>query len=189
MFTEQKKALTICVVAIALNTALSLLAKLFCLPMWLDTVGTIYAAIILGFPYGFVVGLINNVFWAVLTEGHNSFAYYVVSLAVAYMAAKLTSRSERPAPLALAKLFIALFAVGAILASATTIIVDAGVPTDYWGQVSRLFLIENGLAEMPSCILAVSAVKAVDTLVSLLLVAIAIAATPVKYLDAKYVLK
>lgn len=189
VFTERRRAITICLAGVAMNACLSIVARQFELPLWLDTTGTIYAAMILGFPYGFVVGLINNLFWTVLTNGYNSFAYYVVSIAVAYLAAKLTPQPVKLTPRAFIVLFIGLFVVGAMLASLTTIIVDGGMPTDYWGQRLRLDLLDGGFDPVLSCLFAVSIVKANDTLITLLIVAIGIACTPIKYRDEKRVMR
>ena len=189
MFTEKRRAITVCLVGVVLNTSLSIVARLLNLPLWLDTTGTIYTAMILGFPYGFIVGLINNLFWTVATNGYNSFAYYFVSIAVAYLAAKLTSQPTKLASRKFFIIFVGLFAVGSLVAIFTTFLVDSGVPNDYWSQVLRLHFIESGNSSFISSVFAIAIVKANDTFISLVFVMLSIACTPIKYRDKSFVMR
>lgn len=189
MFTEQRRAITICCVAVVINLVFSALARWFNLPLWLDTTGTVYASMILGFPYGFVVGLVNNVFWTIVTNGHNSFAFYLVSMAVAFVSAKASPVPARMTQRAFFKLLVLLFLVSTFFASAMTFFVSAGIPADYWGRNLMSFLMEHNVAPVLASVLSVAGIKLLDTVITLIVVTIALRLTPLKYRDSGYVIR
>lgn len=189
MFTNTKRAVVVCLVGVLLNECLSLIARLLNLPMWLDTTGTIYSSILLGFPYGFLVGLVNNLFWTIFTDGYNSFAYYIVSLAIAYASSKLAYPSKKITPLTFLKLFLILSLLGSALSSLTAFIVDNGIPTDYWSRYLMIDFISFGSNSTIACVIGITIIKVIDTLFSLLIVLVALKCTPLKYRDDEFVLK
>lgn len=144
---------------------------------------------VLGFPYGFVVGLVNNVFWTIATYGENSFAFYIVSLAVAFVAARVSPKRAKMTFKVYWELAVVLFSVGAVLASLTTLLVGGGIPVDYWGNWLFAYFESRGIDPILASIASVSVVKALDTVVTLLLVGLALNLTPLRYLDDSYVLR
>lgn len=189
MFTERRRSITVCCIAVIINAVCSLAARYLNLPLWLDTAGTVYAAMILGFPYGFLVGLVNNVFWAVVTHGQNSLAFFIVSLTVAFIAAKVSPKPMKMSWRIFAKLFVLLFLLSTLLAFGTTAIVNSGIPSDYWGQ-ELLYLFESyGINPFLALLLSIASIKMLDTIVTLIVVAAAIYLTPSKYLDATFVIR
>ena len=79
-------------IACSMNAMLSILVYFFKLPMWLDTVGTIYISIIMGSSFGFCTGLVNNIVFSGFLYGYNSMSYYFVSYLVALIAGKYSKK-------------------------------------------------------------------------------------------------
>ena len=81
--------LVLCVVCIALNIALSRLAALAGIPLYLDSVGTVLAAVISGYLPGMLTGFLTNILlW--LVNGDGTTVYYgVISVLIAAVTAFL----------------------------------------------------------------------------------------------------
>lgn len=189
LFTERKRAILVCVVAITINLICSAVVRCLNLPLWLDTTGTVYAAMVLGFPYGFVVGLVNNAFWTIVTHGHNSFAFYIVSMAAALIAAKVSPTPAKMTGRVFAELLLFLFLVSALLAFATTLFVSNGISSDFWGQWLMYYFEGNGMNPICALMFSIAGIKLLDTAVTLIAVSIVLKLTPLKYLDPASVLR
>jgi energy-coupling factor transport system substrate-specific component len=72
MFTEHKRKGYIFFISVGMNFVLFLLVQILNLPLWLDTVGTMYISISLGFLPGVLVGAINNIFLSLFFFGESS---------------------------------------------------------------------------------------------------------------------
>ena len=59
MLTDKKRKTIIFLIAVMQNLVFFVVSYFTKLPLWLDTTGTIYISILLGYQFGFCVGLIN----------------------------------------------------------------------------------------------------------------------------------
>jgi energy-coupling factor transport system substrate-specific component len=73
-------------VAVAINYVGKEVANVLNLPMWLDSIGTILAAVIAGPWIGAISGAVNNVFFGLTMDGGMSIIYGLTSIAIAIVA-------------------------------------------------------------------------------------------------------
>ena len=177
MYTEKKRTTIIMATAIIMNLALFLSAYYFKLPLWLDTTGTIYAAVLLGAPAGFVVAIANNLIQAFGFYGADSLLFYIVSALTAFTAGSVMKDKKRSV-LRWVLLAVYLFAICSVSSIILTFITTDGVPADYWGSTLYGLLLANGVAPAFSTMLSVAVVKILDVLISLAVVVLSVAITP-----------
>ena len=85
MLTDKKRKTIIFLIAVMQNLVFFVVSYFTKLPLWLDTTGTIYISILLGYQFGFCVGLINSLFSALFFYGYHSIIFYLVSFSVAIL--------------------------------------------------------------------------------------------------------
>lgn len=177
MFTNRKRVTMLIVIAALMNLLLFLCAYFLNLPLWLDTTGTIYAALILGFPAGFIVAIINNVIQALFFYGLESLRFYLVSALTALVTGLIMSKFAHRPVLKWFLLTLGLWVLSTSLAIFLTFIAYNGVPADHWGKLlyNRFLAIS---VPWQATVLSVGIVKTLDILVSIALVAIAWHLTP-----------
>ncbi len=84
--------LVLCLAGIALNLALSWLARLLSIPLYLDTAGTVLAAVSGGYLPGMLTGCLTNVLlWIINGDGMTVY-YSVISVLIAALAAFLARK-------------------------------------------------------------------------------------------------
>ena len=186
MYTTKKRGIIMIVIAIIMNLGLSLMVYFFKLPMWLDTVGTIYISIIMGSAFGFCVGLANNVMFSGFLYGYNSISYYFVSFYVAFVAGRNAGAPQKMSINKWIILGIKIFFGSVIIATGLSLWLDSGIPSDYWGQRIYNYLDFAGYPNVISSAVAILIIKAIDVIMSLLLTRVAIHFTPEKMLSDKY---
>ncbi len=200
LFTSKKRTVIMFIIACSLNIILSGLVFFLHLPMWLDTVGTVYISVIMGSAYGFCVGLVNNVF-STIFYGYNSAFYYIISFFVAlisglYSKRKKMMNSFNKNEKITETIFIRvvrwiilgamLFTVSGIIGSVFTLLLDRGVPSDYCGKKLYQLLAASGMESSMATVVAVLSIKFIDVIVTLILVVISIRLTPEKLILDKY---
>lgn len=84
------KLAAICVAGIALNVACAFVVQHFELPVYFDTIGTVFIAVLGGYVPGVAVGLFTNLFGAGFNINEMYFGF--VSVAIAIMSAFLAGR-------------------------------------------------------------------------------------------------
>jgi len=178
MYTEKKRIIIVIITAVLLNLMLFLLAYYLELPLWLDTTGTIYAALILGFPAGFIVAIVNNVSQALFFYGLESLRFYLVSALTALLTGIIATKFKHRRGLKWFLLTLALLVLGITLAIILNFWAYGGIPADHWGNKLYYDFLADGLRPWQSTLLSVSIVKFMDVIVSVVLVAIAHRITP-----------
>jgi energy-coupling factor transport system substrate-specific component len=73
-------------VAVGINFVGKEIANALSLPMWLDSIGTILAAVVAGPWIGAISGAVNNVFFGLTMDGGISIIYGLTSVAIAIVA-------------------------------------------------------------------------------------------------------
>lgn len=153
-------------IAIAINLVGANLALFLRLPIYLDTIGTLLIAIILGPWYAastaFLSALIN---W--MTTDIFSLYYSPVAIVVAIITGILIKRNCKPSSLLWKSLIISL--PGTIIASVITVILFKGI-TSSGSSIIAQFLHGIGLDMTSSLILVQVGTDYMDRLISLILV-------------------
>ena len=177
MFTNRKRVTILIIISALMNLFLFLCAYFLNLPLWLDTTGTIYAALILGFPAGFIVAIINNVLQALFFYGLESLRFYLVSALTALVTGLIMSKFAHKPILRWFLLALGLWILSTSLAIFLTFIAYNGIPADHWGRLLYNQLLENTVP-WKATVLSVGSIKTMDILVSIALVAIVWRLTP-----------
>ncbi|HFL1797956.1 TPA: ECF transporter S component [Streptococcus agalactiae] len=153
-------------IAIAINLVGANLALFLRLPIYLDTIGTLLIAVILGPWYAastaFLSALIN---W--MTTDIFSLYYSPVTIVVAIITGILIKRNCKPSSLLWKSLIISL--PGTIIASVITVILFKGI-TSSGSSIIAQFLHGIGLDMTSSLILVQVGTDYMDRLISLILV-------------------
>lgn len=153
-------------IAIAINLVGANLALFLRLPIYLDTIGTLLIAVILGPWYAastaFLSALIN---W--MTTDIFSLYYSPVAIVVAIITGILIKRNCKPSSLLWKSLIISL--PGTIIASVITVILFKGI-TSSGSSIIAQFLHGIGLDMTNSLILVQVGTDYMDRLISLILV-------------------
>ncbi|HEO5881258.1 TPA: ECF transporter S component [Streptococcus agalactiae] len=153
-------------IAIAINLIGANLALFLRLPIYLDTIGTLLIAVILGPWYAastaFLSALIN---W--MTTDIFSLYYSPVAIVVAIITGILIKRNCKPSSLLWKSLIISL--QGTIIASVITVILFKGI-TSSGSSIIAQFLHGIGLDMTSSLILVQVGTDYIDRLISLILV-------------------
>lgn len=153
-------------IAIAINLVGANLALFLRLPIYLDTIGTLLIAVILGPWYSastaFLSALIN---W--MTTDIFSLYYSPVAIVVAIITGILIKRNCKPSSLLWKSLIISL--PGTIIASVITVILFKGI-TSSGSSIIAQFLHGIGLDMTSSLILVQVGTDYMDRLISLILV-------------------
>ncbi|HFU1163118.1 TPA: ECF transporter S component [Streptococcus agalactiae] len=153
-------------IAIAINLVGANLALFLRLPIYLDTIGTLLIAVILGPWYAastaFLSALIN---W--MTTDIFSLYYSPVAIVVAIITGILIKRNCKPSNLLWKSLIISL--PGTIIASVITVILFKGI-TSSGSSIIAQFLHGIGLDMTSSLILVQVGTDYMDRLISLILV-------------------
>lgn len=153
-------------IAIAINLIGANLALFLRLPIYLDTIGTLLIAVILGPWYAastaFLSALIN---W--MTTDIFSLYYSTVAIVVAIITGILIKRNCKPSSLLWKSLIISL--PGTIIASVITVILFKGI-TSSGSSIIAQFLHGIGLDMTSSLILVQVGTDYIDRLISLILV-------------------
>lgn len=157
-------------ISVLMNFSFFLITYIIKLPLWLDTTGTIYASIILGFPVGFIVAIINNVTQALFFYGVDSLTFYLVSAITAFVSGSIMTKYKNRPKSRWFLLTVTLLVVSVTLAVVITFIANKGLPSDYWGQRLYFFLQQRNINKFWATVIAVSMIKILDIIVSVILV-------------------
>lgn len=178
---DGKRYLALMAVGVLLNFSLYEVAHTFHLPLWMDNVGTAYAAVILEPAAGLIVAFATNFFQSVFVYSSSSLIYYFVSASVALaFGICLRRRGElcwKRLPLAGA----CFLAVCSLLAWAITMWRTGGVSESGWEGFFAAWALARGAAAPLASLLGVGMLKAGDMLVTMAAVPLLYALTPKKW--------
>ena len=187
MLTDKKRKTALFITAVLMNLLFFFISYFTNLPLWLDTTGTIYISIILGYQFGICVGLINSVISALFFYGYQSIIFYLVSFAVAIIADNIYRKTNKRFRWVL--MFAALSFAGGFCAATLTLIFDKGVPADYWTRELYFYLLKLKLFPVLGTTVSIFAIKTLDTLMSLFLAGLLLKLTPKRIKTNEYVIK
>ena len=189
LFTEKKRVFILVLISLLMNSILFLISYFFDLPLWLDTTGTIYISCIIGFPAGFLVSIIMNISESIWMYGESSLLFYFVSLLTAFVSGSIYKKYKTTKAKKWVIMFFSLIFVGCGSAVVITIGVNNGIPANYWSLRLYDFFMKKEFDKTVSTTLAVSIVKCMDIIVTLLIVCIAIRITPKKIKTREFVVQ
>lgn len=120
-------------VAVAVNFVGKYVAQVLRLPLWLDSIGTVLAAILGGPVVGALAGAVNNVFYG-LVQDPVSFWYAVTSVFIGLAAGYLAYRGWTRTPVAAVGLGIAVAIVAAVVSTPLNVLLWGGTTGNVWGD-------------------------------------------------------
>lgn len=131
-------------VAVGINYAGKFFAEALKLPLWLDSIGTIIAALLAGPAVGAISGAINNVIYG-LTVGPISFVYALTSIGIGVAAGLLYKAKmfENAFRALISGIIIAL--VATIISVPLNVVFWGGQTGNIWGDALFAFLREKNV--------------------------------------------
>lgn len=82
MKENKTRILTLCAAAVAINVVLGILTSFWKLPLYLDTIGTVFIAIYFGPWYGASVGALTNIISSLVMGNVKAMPFLLVSIAI-----------------------------------------------------------------------------------------------------------
>ncbi|HUM82262.1 MAG TPA: hypothetical protein PLN48_00585 [Lachnospiraceae bacterium] len=131
--TEKKRYIIVMIFCVAMDVGLRDASR--SLPLWLDTTGTMLAAIILEPTAALIVGLVNNFCAALLWNGPTEILYFASSAALALIVSLYMVKDRRPQiKKIIPSYFICAFSMTMISLVVTT--VRFGFDTSKWNGIA-----------------------------------------------------
>ncbi len=160
-------------ISVLLNAGLYVLANQLKLPVWLDTSGTILAAVALEPAAGVIVGFVNNFILSLVQNDISSIIYFAVSGLVAVIAGLCMRKDGRVTAKRILPTLLLIFAVSTAVSSAITLLAHSGVSTNYWETTFCDMAMSWGAPQFIGCIFGIAVTKAADVLATSAVVLIA----------------
>jgi energy-coupling factor transport system substrate-specific component len=164
--TITTRTITIVALALALNYVGGTIALFLRLPIYLDTIGTIFAAVLLGPVYGVLAGLLNALLSGLTTD---LFALYYgpVQIVTGFCAGYFLKNRLEGKQLVIKTLWVSL--PGTIIATIITVVLFGGITSSGSSVIVQL-LRGIGLSQVSSVFLVQVITDYLDRLVSIVLV-------------------
>ena len=182
---NKRKYLIIMALGTIINFIFYSVARIFDLPIFMNNVGTGYAAMMLEPAAGLLVGYIYNFFEALLIYGPESMIYYITT-AVAAIGIGLRIRKEgiieiRRLPSTV--LFITV--INTVISGCLTIRRTGGNLEDGWEAGMMEIMMENGISKYVSYFLSAFAFKLIDAAILIIALYLLYKITPKKWYIVK----
>lgn len=172
-------ALVFAAVGIAINIILGTLAGIVNIPLlFLDTIGTIFTAVVFGPFYGALTGGLTNLIQGVLTSP-KSIPFALVNIAVGLVVGFIAKKKEFNISTAIITGLI-LAVVAPLIGTPISIYVYGGITGDF-NDIFFTWLVNSGQAMFTSAFLPRIASNIVDKIASCVLVSLLIKALPKQY--------
>ena len=172
-------------VGVLLNFSLYEAAHTFHLPLWMDNVGTAYAAVMLEPAAGLIVAFATNFFQSVFVYSSSSLIYYFVSASVALAFGICLRRGGELCWKRLPLAGVCCLAVGSLLAWAITLWRTGGVSESGWEGFFAAWALARGAAAPLASLLGVAVLKAGDMLVTMAALPLLWALTPKQWVTRR----
>ncbi|MDD3336716.1 MAG: ion transporter [Eubacteriales bacterium] len=155
------------IIGIVLNEVCYQLVKE--LPLWLDMVGTCFAAMVMGPAAGLLVGLADNYYLALSGLGNLSIIYYAVSACAALMVGFWIGKAQRITWKRILWVGAATIVSSSLISFAITMLMSGGVPGVAWEYKIYSSIVAAGFPGWVGCLCSASAIKAMDGVVTVVL--------------------
>lgn len=171
------RALTFASVGIAINIVLGTVANMLNIPLlFLDTIGTIFTAVVFGPFYGALAGGVTNLIQGVLTSP-KSIPFALVNIAVGLVVGFIAKNKNFNIPTA-----IILAVVAPLIGTPISVYVYGGITGDF-NDVFFTWLTNTGQQVFTAAFLPRIASNIVDKIVSCALVALILKTLPKQYTE------
>jgi len=156
---------------VAMNQLFSFIATTFKLPMWLDTVGTIFTSLVLQPAAGLLVGLADNFVIAITNKDSSQIFYYAISTAVALIAGLFLKKRGRVHANRIVPAILLAIIVSTALSILVSLMRVGAITNTPIEQPFSLIGLGVGLPPWAASAFAILLVKTYDVLASSLIVA------------------
>lgn len=147
-------------------------ATKYSLPVWLDSLGTLFIAYLYGPICGGVVGLVNNVIYGIFVD--KQFVYCFVGMIIGVLVGILAKKGVFETPFKVMSLGAGLAILCTILAVPINLYLLEGKVGNVWGNQMTVMCINSGLPRIVSNVIAQFYIEFLDKLISVYIVYLAI---------------
>ncbi|MEG1431849.1 hypothetical protein [Eubacterium sp.] len=169
MMKTKRRYFIVMALGVVMNEALYAFCHYFQLPLWLDTSGTVFAAVVLEPTAGLIVGLINNFYLAITSGNNQDMLFYAVSAAVAVITGVGLRRNGRIVWRRLPMVMGLMILSNCIIVNILMLWVNKGVLGSHWAMIFYNQAIAWGWPEVLSSIFGTCIVKIMDSIATCLL--------------------
>ncbi|MGF7004420.1 preprotein translocase subunit SecE [Lachnospiraceae bacterium PFB1-21] len=159
-----KRSLMVMGVGIALDIGLYYLGHVFHLPAWLDSLGTVLAAVLIEPTAGLLVAFASTFFQSAFVYGVNSLLFYLIG-AIAALSFGLLLNKEKGKIKRLLLAMLIYFVAGTVIAGLLTLWKNGGIPDSGWEHHFYTWGMNRGYGNIFSCFLGTAVLKLIDTLI------------------------
>lgn len=177
-----KRYLKVMTAGMLINFACYLLAHYAHLPVWMDTVGTCYVAMVLEPVAGLLVGYLVNFFQAVFLYGKSTIIFYLVT-AVSALTIGIFMRKDGKLDMKRLPRALAAFVVLASIMSTLIIFWQGGVSSSQWEQRIMYAVMEWGVPQPVGVFCGVFVLKIMDAVSMAIFLPLCYRLTPRKYIN------
>lgn len=177
-----KRYALIMTIGVILNQSLALLAERFNLPVWLDTVGTLYVTIVLEPTAGLIIAIVDSLILAITTYGAASIFYYVVAAAVVLIVGCWVMADGVFIKKRILPGILLVFLASAFLEAGIEFMISGlAAPVPHWQNFFYRQALAAGAGEAMAIFFGMTVVKAFDTVVTAALLFVLYRLTPQAY--------
>lgn len=173
-----KNYIIIMIISVFLNLGIYYIAHVFHLPMWIDNVGTAYAAVALEPTAGLIVAFATNFYQAAFVYDSSSLVYYAVSATAALTFGIILRKNKAVTFKKLPQTMIYYFIIATLLSTLLTLWRTAGVPDSGWELHFYTMALDNGVPNVIACLFGTAVLKVADTIVMAILIPLFVSLTP-----------
>lgn len=170
--------LLVILAGVLLNLGLYEIAHIFHLPMWLDSVGTAFAAVALEPAAGLLAAFATNFYQSAVIYDSSSIVYYVVSAAAALSFGIILRKKGRIRWQRLPAAMLVYLLIATLFSGLLTLWRKAGIPDSGWERTFYDLALTWGAPQQLGCFFGALVLKISDTLVMALLVPLLYKITP-----------
>lgn len=157
------------IASILLNFALSFACDHWSIPLMMDSVGTIYAAMVLGPVPAIVIGLVNSLIMAFFFTGLPSLWFFAVSVIVALVVGISMEERIVSSFTSACGLTFLLFLLTTISSALLTLMTLGGTPNHPVGALIYQALTDGAISPFISTFVSIGAIRLPDMILTMLL--------------------
>lgn len=165
-------------ISVALNIGFYFIAHTFHLPMWMDSIGTAYAAVVLQPAAGLIVAFATNFFQSAVFYGSSSIVYYFVGAVVAISFGVIVRKAGKIDFKRIPLSALCYIICGTLVAGLLTIWRTSGIPDSGWERHFYEILLQSGVPSAIACFGGTAVLKIMDGIIIMVLVPVLYALTP-----------
>ena len=160
-----RNKLLVMAAGVLLNLGFYEAAHLLHLPMWLDSIGTAYAAVVLEPAAGLLAAFATNFYQAAVIYDSSSIVYYVVSAAAALSFGILLRKNGKISWKRLPQAMGVYIISATLLSGLLTLWRKAGIPDSGWERTFYEMALDWGAPQQLGCFFGAFILKISDTIV------------------------